>query len=60
MRHYAFTFLNKQIAKQGNVSLTNQELNDELVRQMYQYGKDLESEKISRTYFKNGSGSLTA
>lgn len=38
-------FLNKQIAKQGNISLTNQELNDELVRQMYQYGKDLESEK---------------
>lgn len=37
-------FLNKQIAKQGNISLSNQELNDEIVRYIsqnpYLYGKD--------------------
>ncbi len=41
-------FINKQIAKQGNISLTNQELNDELVKQIsqnpYLYGKDMDKE----------------
>ena len=37
-------FLNKQIAKQGEISVSNQELNDELVRYLtqnpYQYGNE--------------------
>ena len=41
-------FLNKQIVKQGNLSLTNQELNDELVKQIsqnpYLYGKETDKE----------------
>jgi len=44
-------FLNKQIAKQGKISLTNQELNDELMRHMsqnpYLYGKETD-EKTTR------------
>lgn len=41
-------FLNKQIMKQGNISLSNQELNDELVKQIsqnpYLYGKEMDKE----------------
>jgi trigger factor len=44
-------FLNKQIAKQGKISLTNEELNDEIVRYMsqnpYLYGKETD-EKATR------------
>ena len=44
-------FLNKQIAKQGSLTLSNQELNDEIVRYMsqnpYLYGKEKE-EALSR------------
>ena len=42
-------FLNKQLIKQGNISLSNAELNDELVRQMsqnpYLYGRDQDETK---------------
>ena len=42
-------FLNKQLVKQGNISLSNAELNDELVRQMsqnpYLYGRDQDETK---------------
>ncbi len=43
-------FINKQIAKQGKISLTNQELNDELMRYMsqnpYLYSKDRNDEEV--------------
>jgi len=49
-------FLNKQIVKQGNISLSNQELNDALVQQARQYpylyekemDKDASKEMVSR------------
>ncbi len=41
-------FLEKQIAKQGNITLSNQELNNELIRQInqnpYLYGRDMDQE----------------
>ena len=41
-------FLHKQISKQGKISLTNEELNDAVTRQMtqfsYLYGKELDKE----------------
>ncbi|MCC5832357.1 MAG: trigger factor [Chlamydiales bacterium] len=41
-------FLNKQIIRQGNISLSHQELNDELVKQIglnpYLYGRDIDKE----------------
>lgn len=54
-------FLNKKIAQQGNISLTNQELNDEVVRQIQMnpqyYGKDMDSEG-SREFVSRLASSL--
>lgn len=44
-----FYYLNRKIAEQGNISLTNQELNDEVTRQVhsnpYYYQREMDDEK---------------
>lgn len=54
-------FLNKQIAKQGNLTLSNQELNDEIVRQIsqnpYLYNKETDKE-VSREMISRMASNL--
>lgn len=54
-------FINKQIMRQGNLSLSNQELNDELVRQIsqnpYLYGREMDKE-TSREMMNRMAASL--
>lgn len=58
---YRLYFINKQIAKQGNISLSNRELNDELVKHINQnpflYGKGMDKE-ISKGVISRMASSL--